>query len=64
MVVNVLSHASLNIGFRICLVGNKWNDWLNLCQRLLGAQLSDNPDNFGSLLPPAYLLLNLCIWIL
>jgi hypothetical protein len=26
--------------------GDKWNDWLHLCQRLMMAQLSDNPDKF------------------
>jgi hypothetical protein len=31
------------------LSGNKWNDWLHLCQRLMMLQLSDNQINlFGS----------------
>jgi hypothetical protein len=33
LVANVLTHNPLNIEFRHVLNGNKWNDWLHLCQR-------------------------------
>jgi hypothetical protein len=46
LVANVLADAPLNIAFRRVLSGNKWNDWLYLCQRLVMVQLSDNPDKF------------------
>jgi hypothetical protein len=46
LVANVLANAPLNIVFRRVLSGNKWNDWLHLCQRLMMVQLSDNPDKF------------------
>jgi hypothetical protein len=32
LVADVLSHNPLNIEFWRVLNGNKWNDWLNLCQ--------------------------------
>jgi hypothetical protein len=46
LVGNVLAHSPLNITFRRALLGNKWNDWLHLCQRLMVVQLSDAPDLF------------------
>jgi hypothetical protein len=46
LVANVLANTPLNIDFRRVLTGNKWNNWLHLCQRLMMVQLSDNPDKF------------------
>jgi hypothetical protein len=40
LVANVLENTPLNIRFRRSLVHNKWNNWLNLCQRLMMVQLS------------------------
>jgi hypothetical protein len=46
LVANVLSHNPLNIKFRRALNGDKWNNWLLLCQRLMTVNLSDQPDKF------------------
>ena len=45
-VANVLAQAPLNIAFRRHLSGNKWNDWLHLCQRLMAVNLTPEPDSF------------------
>jgi hypothetical protein len=46
LVAYVLSHIPLNIEFWRVLNGNKWNDWLNLCQRLMTVNLSNRQDKF------------------
>ena len=47
VVVNdVLSHNPLNIGFRRVLTGNKWLAWLDLVEKLMGVDLSNEPDKF------------------
>jgi hypothetical protein len=46
LVANVLSQSPLNIEFRRVLNGNKWNDWLHLCQRLMMVSLSNQLDKF------------------
>jgi hypothetical protein len=46
LVANVLSHNPLNIEFRRVLNGDKWIDWLLLCQTLMKVNLSKQPDKF------------------
>jgi hypothetical protein len=46
LLADVLAQTPLNIAFRRSLVGNKWNRWLHLCQRLMMVQLSNTPDQF------------------
>ena len=46
LVANVLAQVPLNIGFRRALTGSKWNDWLNLCQRLMMVNLNNDNDKF------------------
>jgi hypothetical protein len=46
MVATVLAQTPLNITFRRSLNDYKWNQWLNLCQRLMGVELSNDPDKF------------------
>jgi hypothetical protein len=41
LVANFLSHNPLNIEFWRVLNGNKWNDWLHLCQRPTTVNLSN-----------------------
>jgi hypothetical protein len=43
---NVLSNAPLNIGFQRALMGNKWERWLHLLQRLMHVQLLTQEDVF------------------
>ena len=45
-VEDALSSTPLNIGFRRALIGNKWNRWLHLVERLMTVQLSDQQDVF------------------
>jgi hypothetical protein len=45
-VVDVLSKTPLNIGFRRVLPEDKWESWLDLVQRLMNVQLTDEPDSF------------------
>ena len=45
-VAHVLTQTPINIAFRRRLEGNKWNDWLHLCQRLMAANLSTQKDVF------------------
>jgi hypothetical protein len=47
LVADVLSHNPLNIEFWRVLNGNKWNDWLNLCHRLMTVNLSNQQDKFA-----------------
>jgi hypothetical protein len=46
LVAEVLTGNPLNIGFRRTLLGNNWDMWLVLVQRLMMARLTDDPDNF------------------
>jgi hypothetical protein len=46
MVATVLAQTPLNITFRRSLNDYKWNQWLNLCQRLMGVELSNDSDKF------------------
>ena len=47
VVVNdVLSHAPLNIGFTRTLTGNKWTVWLQLVEKLMGVNLTNEPDSY------------------
>ena len=43
---NVLNQTPLNIAFRKGLTGQKWNDWLHLCARLMEVNLSNEKDIF------------------
>jgi hypothetical protein len=47
LVADVFSHNPLNIEFWRILNGNKWNDWLNLCQRLMTVNIFDQQDKFA-----------------
>jgi hypothetical protein len=51
-VASVLSQVPLNIRFRHVLVGNKWTEWLHLCQRLMQIRLNNNSDRFVWKLTP------------
>jgi hypothetical protein len=46
LVADVLAQTPLNIAFRRVLAGNKWTQWLHLCQRLMMIHLNDSPDKF------------------
>jgi hypothetical protein len=45
-VSTVLAQTPLNIGFRRAFNDYKWNQWINLCQRLMTVQLTNSPDKF------------------
>jgi hypothetical protein len=45
-VSTVLAHNPLNIAFRRVFNDFKWNQWINLCQRLMSVQLTNSPDKF------------------
>lgn len=42
-VYNVLSHNSINIGFRRTLIGSKWDAWLHLFKRFNGSNVTPRP---------------------
>ena len=46
LVAHVLQHNPLNIEFRRPLLGDKWNAWLQLVERLMGIHLTDETDKF------------------
>jgi hypothetical protein len=46
LVATVLAQNPLNIAFRRAFNENKWNQWINLCQRLMMVQLTNTPDKF------------------
>jgi hypothetical protein len=46
MVATVLAKIPLNITFRRTLNDYKWNQWLHLCQCLMGVELSNDLDKF------------------
>jgi hypothetical protein len=46
MISTVLAQTPLNITFWRTLNDYKWNQWLHLCQRLMGVELSNDPDKF------------------
>jgi hypothetical protein len=41
-----MSLTPLNIGFRRQLTGNKWDQWIHLCQRLMQINLNEEQDKF------------------
>uniref|UniRef100_A0A453HRF3 Reverse transcriptase zinc-binding domain-containing protein n=1 Tax=Aegilops tauschii subsp. strangulata TaxID=200361 RepID=A0A453HRF3_AEGTS len=41
----VFQSTPLNIQFRRALVGERWNAWMHLVQRLIDVQLSNQPDS-------------------
>jgi hypothetical protein len=43
-VADVLTHTPLNIGFTRVLRDRRWERWLYLVERLMNAQLLDEPD--------------------
>jgi hypothetical protein len=45
-VANVMSSTPLNIGFRRRLIGDKWDQWVHLCQRLMEITLNEEQDRF------------------
>ena len=45
-VANVFSNTTLNISFRRSLIGDKWDRWLELVQKLMHIQMSVEPDVF------------------
>jgi hypothetical protein len=45
-VAHVLAHTPLNIGFRRVLSGNTWAVWLQLCEKLMSVQLTQETDRF------------------
>jgi hypothetical protein len=42
----VMSSIPLNIGFRRQLVGNKWDQWVHLCKRLMQINLNEDQNKF------------------
>jgi hypothetical protein len=42
----VMGSTPLNIGFRRRLIGDKWDQWTHLCQRLMRINLNDDIDKF------------------
>ena len=44
LVATIMHSIPLNIQFRRSLVGNRWEDWLRLVQRLMDVHLSQQPD--------------------
>uniref|UniRef100_A0A453DL38 Reverse transcriptase zinc-binding domain-containing protein n=1 Tax=Aegilops tauschii subsp. strangulata TaxID=200361 RepID=A0A453DL38_AEGTS len=44
LVATVLQSIPLNIQFRRVLVGERWEAWLHLVRRLMGVQLTPQPD--------------------
>jgi hypothetical protein len=51
-VAHVLTQVPLNIRFRRVLSGNKWTEWLHLCQRLMQVHLNHDSDRFVWKLTP------------
>jgi hypothetical protein len=45
-VATVMSSTPINIGFRRQLTGNKWNQWIHICQRLMEINLNEEQDKF------------------
>jgi hypothetical protein len=45
-VSTVLAYNQLNIAFRSVFNNYKWNQWINLCQRLMMVQLTNTPNKF------------------
>ena len=45
-VADTLSGTSLNISFRRCLTGDKWDKWLHLVNRLMDINLTNTQDEF------------------
>ena len=45
-VASVLAQTPLSISFRRTLSGNKWIEWLHLCQHLMDVHLTNEPDRF------------------
>ena len=45
-VAYVLAQTPINIEFRRRLDGNKWNEWLHLCQRFMTVNLTSQKDVF------------------
>ena len=46
LLADVLSNSPLHIEFRRNLVGNKWDAWLHLVQRLMFINLPNDDDKF------------------
>ena len=53
LVANVFQNGHVNIPFRRSLVGDKWNDWLNLVERLMPISLTIEPDSITWNLTPS-----------
>ena len=45
-IFDVLPHNPLSIEFRRNLVGDKWDAWLHLVERLMSVLLNDDDDKF------------------
>jgi hypothetical protein len=45
-VATVMSLTPINIGFQRQLTGNKWDEWIHLCQRLMEINFNDEQDKF------------------
>jgi hypothetical protein len=45
-VAKILNQHQLNIGFRRVLSGNRWIVWLQLVERLMEVNLTDDSDSF------------------
>jgi hypothetical protein len=45
-VSSVLGGATLNISFRRNIIGDRWTTWLNLVEKLMEIELSDEKDSF------------------
>ena len=46
LVADALANGSVHIEFRRNLTGNKWNSWLNLLQKLITINLTNEDDKF------------------